>query len=390
MKSRLNSREMWARAALLLFSLFVSAVLFEIIARFYGAPIIVNVRGEYKIDIFQHDALLGYKMIPSLDLLPVEEGEGVILATNPQGYRSPEYSLQKPPGTNRIVLLGDSYGYGLGLPYEKTLAALLDKKLPETEVINLSIPGFNTTQELLALQRDGLPFDPDLVLVLFCANDPRGNVCTFAKHNRIPYFLLNEQDSLELHGVPVPEEKFSLERESFWGKALNKSAAYRLIQYRLSPFFQRREKGGVSDLMTEWRKAVPLTTGFREGRLLTRRLVSEIGRNAGEAGARTIVISAITKMQIEHKGSTRTVERMIAEDAETDPNIVWIELFDIFEEESRKEELWLASNDHWNERGNRIAAEAVLEAIQRHSLLSELKGTPPIHPAMGTDIPPNQ
>lgn len=107
---------------------------------------------------------------------------GVPVRINSLGFRDPrEYSLQKPPGTFRIVVIGDSVTFGHGALFETTYPYLLEQRLrqwrPDVrwEVWNLGVPGYNTRQELIYLKEIGRQFAPDLVVVGFYPNDYTAN-----------------------------------------------------------------------------------------------------------------------------------------------------------------------------------------------------------------------
>ena len=92
------------------------------------------------------------------------------------GFRGPDREIEKPPGTYRIVGVGDSFTYGLGAPYEVTFlaqieAALAERGGPPVEAINLGIPGYWPEPEALVLRHYGLHYQPDLVLVGVYTND---------------------------------------------------------------------------------------------------------------------------------------------------------------------------------------------------------------------------
>lgn len=106
---------------------------------------------------------------------------GVPAHTNSLGFRDTrEYSLAKPPGTFRIVVLGDSVTFGHGALNETSYPFLLEQRLHEWrpdvkwEVWNLGIPGYNTAQELAYLNEIGERYAPDLVIVGFFPNDFTG------------------------------------------------------------------------------------------------------------------------------------------------------------------------------------------------------------------------
>jgi lysophospholipase L1-like esterase len=118
---------------------------------------------------FVADPLLRYEFQPSLAC-----NKSV---TNSLGMLGPLRSQEKPPGTLRVACLGDSVGGDCSLPQENACAAL-ESILRErrggkpVEVLNFSVPGYNTLQEARALELKALPFSPDVVVVLYVVNDP--------------------------------------------------------------------------------------------------------------------------------------------------------------------------------------------------------------------------
>ena len=72
---------------------------------------------------------------------------------NSAGYRGVEYSVEKPAGVTRIVTLGDSVAYGLGVnaedTFSKKLEELMNDNSPDsTQVLNLGVPGYNPSRVL--------------------------------------------------------------------------------------------------------------------------------------------------------------------------------------------------------------------------------------------------
>jgi hypothetical protein len=107
---------------------------------------------------------------------------GVPVRTNSLGFRDPrEYAIDKPPGTFRVIVIGDSVTFGHGAVYEATYPFLLEQRLQRWrsdvrwEVWNLGVPGYNTRQELTLLKEIGPRIQPDLVVVGFYPNDLTGN-----------------------------------------------------------------------------------------------------------------------------------------------------------------------------------------------------------------------
>lgn len=109
----------------------------------------------------------------------IERGLKVLMESSSRGFRTRETTWKKPPGTYRIVFLGDSTTFGWGVNAEERFSDLLEAKLnaagsgPRVEAINLGIPGYTTHHALRLLERDALRYEPDLLVLSFGANDSR-------------------------------------------------------------------------------------------------------------------------------------------------------------------------------------------------------------------------
>lgn len=109
---------------------------------------------------------------------------GTTISTNKFGDRDEEYltQIQKPNSVYRIVVIGDSVTLGWGVDAKDTFAKELEQKLNDyiswgshivsrVEVINMGIGNYNTTQEVHHFIRDGLKYQPDMILVGYILND---------------------------------------------------------------------------------------------------------------------------------------------------------------------------------------------------------------------------
>lgn len=98
------------------------------------------------------------------------------ISINSLGMRGPERARAKPPGARRILVLGDSFAFGVepdqALTFPAVLERRLARKLPGVEVLNAGVPTWGTVQEARWLEREGLALQPDFVLVaLYMGND---------------------------------------------------------------------------------------------------------------------------------------------------------------------------------------------------------------------------
>jgi lysophospholipase L1-like esterase len=93
----------------------------------------------------------------------------VVVATNGRGLRDRDFAYEKPPGTLRVLALGDSFCYGSGVEaaetYPKRLEGILKTPARPAEVINAGVSGYGTWHALQFLRHEGLRYRPDIVLL---------------------------------------------------------------------------------------------------------------------------------------------------------------------------------------------------------------------------------
>lgn len=88
---------------------------------------------------------------------------------NAAGYRGPERSPWPDPGMFRIVVLGDSTTFGLGVCWSETYAALLQRELRGVEVLNFGVEGFSAFQGEKLLEGRIVGYHPRVVVAVFGA-----------------------------------------------------------------------------------------------------------------------------------------------------------------------------------------------------------------------------
>ncbi|HJT60305.1 MAG TPA: SGNH/GDSL hydrolase family protein [Burkholderiales bacterium] len=101
---------------------------------------------------------------------------GVPVAFNDFGYRDVRRAAVPAPGTVRVLALGDSVTYGMGVAQEHTFPRQTEGLLSAArgapvEVLNLGMPGYNTLHQLALLREMGLALQPKIVVVGFLYND---------------------------------------------------------------------------------------------------------------------------------------------------------------------------------------------------------------------------
>jgi hypothetical protein len=109
---------------------------------------------------------LVYELKPGVDTI----FKLVAFNTNSRGLRDKEYSLEKPPGTYRVAVVGGSFTMGAGVEIEETFHSRLEERLNgepgelNYEFINFGVAGYSIENKLIVLKHKILEYDPDLVL----------------------------------------------------------------------------------------------------------------------------------------------------------------------------------------------------------------------------------
>ena len=101
--------------------------------------------------------------------------------TNAQGFRdSEDWSYEKPPGTLRVLVLGDSHTQGMEARQDRTYPEIIERVLTgeagESQVLNSGVSGFSTAEALAFLEHEGHKYAPDVVVLGLYANDFEDNV----------------------------------------------------------------------------------------------------------------------------------------------------------------------------------------------------------------------
>lgn len=95
--------------------------------------------------------------------------------TNAHGLRDRDRSA-KPPGTTRVLVMGDSYTWGYAVAEEEAFPQVAERLLeargrPDVEVVNGGIPDYNSRQERQFLAQLMPIYQPDAVFLAYVVND---------------------------------------------------------------------------------------------------------------------------------------------------------------------------------------------------------------------------
>jgi lysophospholipase L1-like esterase len=203
----MNKRTPWlALIGAALFSIVFSVLLLEVVLHVVGYP---RTKTSHQRFYIEYDPQRGWRNVANQDGMFTTDEYEVHLQYNSRGIRGPERSYDKPPGTYRVLLFGDSFIEGYSVNREDRVAEQLEKLLSaqdpsrKYEVIALGTAGYSTDQELLWLESEGVKYHPDVVVTMFYMNDVWFNGQSKYWRGEKPVFVLDD-GALKLTNVPVP------------------------------------------------------------------------------------------------------------------------------------------------------------------------------------------
>jgi|GEM_PF-3254967 len=131
-----------------------------------------------------------FRLIPIYDSLGDNPGvkffwpDWVSYKPNRYGHRDREFNPDKPSGTYRILVAGDSFTEGAGVSRSETFSHVLETQLNAQfgggnctfEVYNLGHCGMTTREEVSMLLAQAPTFQPDMIILAYVpSNDPEIN-----------------------------------------------------------------------------------------------------------------------------------------------------------------------------------------------------------------------
>ena len=304
---------------------------------------------------------------------------GFPVAFNSAGMRDREHAMTKPEGVFRVLVLGDSFMEALQVPFEESFPSLVEHELSQgtgrrVEVVNASVSGWGTDDELTYLTRYGMQWKPDLILVVMTLhNDISDNL-------REQFHTIRNGQLVE---QPPPKDsllRYELLRAKAYLSA--KSHAYRLLM-RARRAREVREEARQLDSHVVALFRSTADAQISRGLELTGLLLERMQSLAASERSRLVLVMLPVALQLsdqEFAEFARSVPRSSGKLENDRPQrlmtrvgdrlgVAVIDLLPGFRDWTMRgaRSLYLERDGHWNERGHRLAADLVArELIARH------------------------
>lgn len=140
--------------------------------------------------IFIPDHVLGNKLIPNVTEYVFTSDFCVIYKTNSMGLREKEI---EDTAKFKILFLGDSFTFGVGIPYGSRFSDLIEKEIKNVYTINSGVPGYGIHQMYLWLRGYGMNLKPNLVICSIIPLDLDRSI--YKKIEDSPHLLISKQEN---------------------------------------------------------------------------------------------------------------------------------------------------------------------------------------------------
>jgi hypothetical protein len=340
---------------------------------------------EYRVD-----PEIGQILLANQQARWVGQDYDVRVSTNSAGFHDIEHQLMKPSGVYRIVVLGDSFIEALAVSIENGFTQQLESRLRDhvqkkrVEVINLGVSGIGPAQYLRILERKGLAYEPDLVLMaIYPENDFWDSYERLSGSPSKAFYTLEADGSLRY--IPPDASKLAVRIRPF----LRKSAFLSLMRHGISSTSFERRLGELGLLQApgiavahsmDWgvyddALPAPWPDAYRT----TMRVIAVASQLARQHQSEFAALTIGSVAMIEDRWAELVAEYPSASsmklqiyrpfsvlaDLGQEHGFEVIDLAQFFRHDflaNRRSRSW-AHDGHWNEEGHRLAAGIVADRI---------------------------
>ena len=144
----------------------IPLVTFEVLLRVFAPQ-------PYLFPRYEYSERFGLVLPKSTVMVHELSGEWRFSYTiNEYGLRAPMPRVSNIYLRPNVVMLGDSYTFGIGVNDDETYSQILNDILKDrANVVNLGVPGYGLTQQIRQFYEIGMMFEPEIVCIQFTNND---------------------------------------------------------------------------------------------------------------------------------------------------------------------------------------------------------------------------
>ncbi len=357
--------------------------LLEIGLRLFAPQIVPPLGG-----LFIADPATAYRLKPDVRV-PFRFAEGSpVFSTNNQGLREDHPIGPPTAGHTRLLNIGDSFTFGMGVDAAQAFPQLLDGLAldgTQMESINAGVFGYGTDNEAAWLHTYGWPLQPRLVVVgFFVGNDVKDTMLGMDKTtvDAAGRLIATDKSKQAMQGADGTDTDTATTGSGVKGWLENNSHAYLFLRnfwtalrpvkpraptvFDAASFFLMQEP---PDITAGWSK----TLGVLDG----------IQADVQAHNARLIVVAIPTREQVQDRSWTEMQaqfglsEAQLQRDLPQQKLVAWatrtgtplVDLLPAFRAAGQRQALYFRTDRHWTAAGHTLAADSIKAYLMQHNLL---------------------
>ncbi|MBI2564742.1 SGNH/GDSL hydrolase family protein [Candidatus Woesearchaeota archaeon] len=319
-------------------------------------------------NVYMYDSDFVFKFQPKATIHMRSPEYNVKTTFNTHGFRDKHSCYDKAKNSFRILLLGDSFTSGLEVDFEKIWGQLLEQQLKSqkfpVDVVNTGVNGWSTEQQSLFLKRDGIKYNPDLViLAYYIGNDQTDNILRnlflFDGEN----LTLNQKKEFtqsRLRSVYYFLSSYSHTFNFFWG-------IYSKIKAKFTN--NKPVKSLDPEYFINTYLSTPETEESKYAWSKTKALLKEIKQFLDNKNIPLLLVAIPDPLQEKELNINlnRTLPQKNLEKITQELDINYLDLLPHYENETNTH---FKTDFHWNEKGHQIATEAIMKKLINENLIS--------------------
>lgn len=304
------------------------------------------------------------------------------ISINSLGLRGPEVTLPKPPGSFRILILGDSFTEGKQVSFEETFARQLEGRLAaalpdrQWEVVNAGVSGYGTADEIKFFEAYGHDLGADLVILgFFIGNDVMNNALS-------PFFAWKNGELVENPVRPLSRAQIMRSRTAEF-----LTSHFHFVQFlrdRLRELHGSRRPAEENEPTVADDSENASDPRDANGWAFSDALVGRLRGLVAESGAGFLLVAIPTRLQVDiaqrdpEKGPIGAEvdwpQRLLAAFARSE-RVPFLDLLPALRDGARTAPAYYQIDAHFNARGHSIAADEIFRSLTSEGLLYKAAGS---------------
>jgi len=362
MSTKIKKRRLLLKFIELLVCILLFFFLFELILILVGYD---KPQGAIK-GLVRRDEITDFSLKPNFSYLAKEPDFEVQVNLNSDGFRDYEHNLNTKG--YRIMAIGDSQTYGVGVEFNETFLYLLESKLRQNydvEIFKMGVFAYGTDNEFYTYKKFYSKYKPNMVILIIHPND----VLDDAEWGEV--FLNKKRGSLfmrffEIHSFFRKTFKFY----DFIYVKIQHLSIFNGLKGEVS-FFDDYKSLFINKDTEKTKK------GFDNLQLYLNKFEEDAKKN----NFRFVVVLASSIHQFDDINLLQDYAKSVNSTLnltkvnygvknDLDKSTFFIDTYNVFYSDGNASNLFLPVDQHWNQKGHEVAADFIYEKLIKNNLIT--------------------